>query len=104
MTNANLANFGIVSWGDPIVGSAPDAQGRVIVEGLVPIELGREMKALCKAHNARSTPFAQLDWLTGLAAELEMDRSLIEGLVPDVVAKQLLALCHQHNATIPGRA
>ncbi|WP_195177459.1 hypothetical protein [Mesorhizobium sp. INR15] len=46
------ASFEILSWDDPIMKNYVREGGRVAVDGLVPIALAEEMKALCDRYNA----------------------------------------------------
>ena len=46
------AKLEIIDWNDPIVKGAPRDEHRVFLDGLVPLALALQIKALCDHHNA----------------------------------------------------
>lgn len=47
------ANLEIVGWNDPVMRGTIGSYGRVLIDGLVPLELAEQIKALCDDHNAK---------------------------------------------------
>ncbi len=47
------ANLEIVGWNDPAMRGTIGSYGRVLIDGLVPLELAEQIKALCDEHNAK---------------------------------------------------
>lgn len=41
----------IIDWRDPIMRDTPPDATRVVIDGLVTLELAREIVALCSRHN-----------------------------------------------------
>lgn len=45
------ANLEILGWDDPIMEGTPRDEHRVMIDGIVPLALAREIEALCARHN-----------------------------------------------------
>jgi hypothetical protein len=46
------AKLEIVGWDDAIVRGMVEVEGRVLVDGIVPVALAMQFKAMCEKHNA----------------------------------------------------